>query len=171
MPKLKAPRPIIHVTEEIISNAIRKNSGACMIANAIRQQRPDASGVSVDLQTIRFSDPEKRLRYIWITPRVAVNALIRFDRGLPIPPFSFHLRSAQIISMSKRDRIAKTERKAHRFGKRQVVVTKNDQNTGLVGETIGGRAPPKAHASRTSQRIYGMRAYTLDDVIPMPEGA
>ena len=54
----------LDVTAELIATAIPRNSGHCMIADALRAAIPSARFISVDLQTIRWSDPETNRRYI-----------------------------------------------------------------------------------------------------------
>jgi hypothetical protein len=51
-----------------------------MIAEAIKQAVPRATNVSVDLSTVRWTDPEKKLRYTYLTPRAAQIALPAMTR-------------------------------------------------------------------------------------------
>jgi len=95
--RLTSPRITIVITAEIIAQSVARHSGHCFIAEAIRAAYPHFTTVTVDLATIRFSDPEKRLRYIYLTPRIVQVAIILFDRGEPPEPFRFVLwRAAQI---------------------------------------------------------------------------
>jgi hypothetical protein len=76
-----------------------------MIAEAIQQQRPDWKQILVDLQTIRWTNPRTRKRYVALTPEAAGAALVAFDRGDPVEPFSFALDPIQVTAMvSKRNR-------------------------------------------------------------------
>jgi hypothetical protein len=105
----RAPSPIVavQISETVIQNSVARDSSHCMIAEAIKEQRPEFTNVSVDLSTIRSSDPVKRLRYIYLTPRAAQIALIEFDRGTQPAPFAFTLRqAAQIVrgSMPRKER-------------------------------------------------------------------
>ena len=83
----------ISVSRETIERATQRDSRHCMIAEAIRDARPDAQFVSVDIQTIRFSIPFKRIRCTYLTPRIAQLALVRFDQGRSLEPFQFHCSS------------------------------------------------------------------------------
>lgn len=74
-------RVTIEVTEADIEQAVPKDSGHCAIADAIARQIPGAANVTVDLQTIRWSDRDKGKRYVYLTPRVAQILLLDFDRG------------------------------------------------------------------------------------------
>jgi hypothetical protein len=55
IPKPKGPRLTIRVDQDLIDFSKDRDSSHCMIAEAIRDARPDVRAVSVDLQTIRFS--------------------------------------------------------------------------------------------------------------------
>ena len=89
----------IDVTQPIIDQSEEKNSDHCMIADAIRVALPDANAVSVDLMTIRYTDPVKRQRYIYLTPREVQRALINFDQGEHAAPFTFKLKNpVQVVA-------------------------------------------------------------------------
>lgn len=91
---------VVDVTEADIERAIPADSGHCAIADAIQRQLPGASKVSVDLQTIRWSDRAAGVRYVYLTPRVAQALLLDFDNGDReyCQPLSFRLQNpAQVI--------------------------------------------------------------------------
>jgi hypothetical protein len=94
-----APRVAIEVSENRIDNAAKSDSGHCMIADSIKEQVPGATYVSVDLATVRWSDPKKGERYVYLTPVVAQQALVNWDFGVRIEPFKFTLRNAQVTYM------------------------------------------------------------------------
>jgi hypothetical protein len=97
-----SPKVLIRVTDDLIETALPKNSEHCMIADAVKVAFPTAKAVSVDLATVRFSDPAKGLRYIYLTPRFAQAALVDFDEGRRPQAFQFELtRAAQIVTMYK----------------------------------------------------------------------
>lgn len=98
----RAPRVHVIVTKELIDVSIRKDSSHCMIAEAVKHARPTAENVSVDLQSIRFSERKRELRYVYLTPRVAQRALIDFDQGDPVMPFEFWLEDASVHRMALR---------------------------------------------------------------------
>ena len=166
----RAPSPTVEVTEEIISTAVERDSGYCMIAEAIRVAVPFCSSPNADLQTIRFSDPVRRQRYIYLTPRVVQQAIVDFDQGVKPEPFSFKLRGAQIVPMqhkgssppktpeqkaknaqevaeSKKRRMARMEFRERREG---------GPKPGSIPEIEGGTPPPVAPLSR--RRTFGLRA-------------
>jgi hypothetical protein len=81
----------ITVTRDHIDRAIKGNSHRCMIADAIRAAIPKARFILVDLQTIRWSDLNSDEREFYLTPAVAQQAIVAFDQGEKVDPFSFTL--------------------------------------------------------------------------------
>lgn len=127
-----APRVIVDVPGEIIATAIRNSSGHCMISASIQVAIPDASYISTDLQTIRWTNLKKRERYVYLTPPVAQQALIKFDRGdEDILPFRFRLYQGQTTSMrSEKPR-----------GRRALVRAEGSSDANQLQAT-GGKPPP-----------------------------
>lgn len=110
MSKELKSRVRLAVTPELIADATLGDSGHCMIAEAVKEALPWARHVSVDIQTIRYSDPSTRARYIFLTPRMAQDALVAFDAGEEIVPFRCELRSPHITTMqSHKDPKPRTE--------------------------------------------------------------
>lgn len=93
-------RVVIDVTPAMIERAEKKDSSHCMIADAVRAAIPEAKSVSVDLVTIRFTDPTKSQRYIYLTPLNAQQALVDFDQGRHTEPFKFVLAKAVQVAAS-----------------------------------------------------------------------
>jgi hypothetical protein len=84
----------VEVTAEdidVAKGAERCNSRNCMIARALRRKKPDWLSITVDLMTIRYTDPKTRERRIYLTPPRAAGALVDFDEGVDLKPFSFML--------------------------------------------------------------------------------
>jgi hypothetical protein len=178
----------IEVTKELIEDAKGRDSSHCMIAEAVKAAFPEASYVSVDLQTIRFSDPVKRLRYTYLTPRIAQIALIDFDQEVTPEPFDFTLRRGQVTLSGGREgrerrRLSEAEQQQRAAaGKRgnearratlksqELVGTKQKlhgagpggDDVGVVPEKLGGKTPPKARAKDgtpiSRRREFGIRA-------------
>src|SRR6516165_8567350 len=157
-PEETFPKSKIRVTSEIIEQACRTNKRTCMISESIRNQLKGVTAITTDLMTVRYSDPEKGLRYIFHTPRTAQVALMRFDAGKPIKPFTFRLRGGQVVSMVKRD--GSREKQRHNLGRHRVV-TRKEANGGTVSEIIGGKSPPKLppHPSHQSIRSFGLGGF------------
>lgn len=176
-----APYVTCHVTQEMIDLSLRKNSGHCMTADAIQLAFPGATNISVDIQTIRFSDNQRRLRYIYLTPRKVQQYIIDWDDGIKIPPFSFVLRGGHVTEMGTHvyNRIdlssygvrgaesAKHERTKNR--KKLPVDAKLKQNRGLGGNiptVVGGDEPPVSRYSL--RREFGLRAFQRRHPLPEP---
>jgi hypothetical protein len=98
----------ITVTQEIIETSIKRESQHCPIAETIAATVPRATNVLVDTATIRWTDPDKGLRYIYLTPIVAREAIFAIDRGDPVEPFAFYLRSAQVRGVRRKDGVNAT---------------------------------------------------------------
>jgi len=95
----------VEITQEQIELATRASSSHCMIAEALQVAIPEAKLIAVDLQAIRFTDPNKRQRYTYLTPPVAQSKLVAFDQGWPLEPFKFTLRTpVQVIAAGTRKR-------------------------------------------------------------------
>lgn len=120
----------MHVTPEIIDRAVVRNSGHCLVADALKAAMPDATRVSVDLQTIRFTLPSTGRRFIYLTPESAQHLLIDFDQG--ICPIETNLRLSRPIQS------VPINRKADRGVSGVEQITHNGQS---VKVKVGGHAP------------------------------
>jgi hypothetical protein len=165
-----SPRLTVEVTAEIIAASVQRDSAHCMIAEAIRAAYPGAVRVSADLQTIRFTDPARQRRYVYLTPRVGQVALIDFDQGDLPAPFKFRLRGAQVTlsgMTARRDHRAAAPRKpeterqrkqrAAALGRARLAVgTPSARASGEVPARVGGKRPPLSTFAR--RRAFGLRA-------------
>jgi len=152
------PRQKIEVKEKDIRESCRKNANRCMIASAIRKQFPEAQSVYVDMLSIRWSDPERGLRYTYMTPKPVQNALIRFDMGLEIKPFYFQVRSGQVSGMRIRNKRVQLGRPRK---------TEKEENGAIVITKFGGVPPPRGvppHPSAQHIRHFGAGYFTKDYV-------
>jgi hypothetical protein len=158
----------IRVTKDEIQKAIPEDSSHCMIAEAIKACRPSASRVSVDIQTIRWSNLDKGERYIFLTPPSAQKAILQFDEGITPKPFCFRLRGGQIIEAvestprqrARKAKYARQKREVEKQSKMKAtsrqdikVTAIKDHNQAVI---IGGRAAPMTHVGR--RRTFGVRA-------------
>jgi hypothetical protein len=135
---------LIYVTEDHIEDSIRRSSGHCMIADAIKDSVPGAKRVSADLATIRYTRGENR--YVFLTPRAAQLALVQFDQGdESIEPFEFRLPQAAQITPVKKSGPRKIQPKADH-----------------APVVRGGRLPPEGPLSNNSRRgrirRFGLRS-------------
>lgn len=175
----RAPVVSIPITDKNIKRATRNDSSHCMIADSIIDALPNAKFVSVDLQTIRWSDLKTGFRYTYLTPRPAQEALILFDRGVVPPPFTLKLRGAQTSSVQRVARGKggkRTFTRQHKLGRRKLI--KAATSSGVVPDIVGGKPPMTAELAshskgtkrgnlpRGNRRQFGLRAFTLDDVLP-----
>jgi hypothetical protein len=79
----------VSITNRQWEQARQSDSGACLIADALKGQgfaRP-----SVDMATIRFTDPKTATRYVFLTPTEAQYILLGFDQGWSQPYDRFQL--------------------------------------------------------------------------------
>jgi hypothetical protein len=90
----------VKVTRELIERATQRDSRHCMIAEAIKAASPRYLNISVDLQTIRYTDPRTKKRYTCLTPPVAGHALVEFDQGRPVEPFAITLKPVHVVASS-----------------------------------------------------------------------
>lgn len=135
-----SPRFVMDITQHIIDAAVPKDSGHCMVADALKAALPEATSISVDLQTIRFSDPARGLRYIYLTPPDAQEALIMFDEGHKPSPFRCQVaRAIQIVSMFRRNSYG-TAVKVHDLGRKHI----QPEGKHARPTVIGGKPPPVA---------------------------
>lgn len=100
MGRVKFSSPTIRVSlpQEARDEAIRSNSGGCLVADEIKRQYPHLSRISVDMATIRVSDSAKGVRYTYITPPAAQRALLSFDQGWDHPLEDVVIKRAAHIS-------------------------------------------------------------------------
>lgn len=146
-PTLKGTNRVIavNVAQPIVDQAEKRDSGHCMIADALRAAVPDAKSVSVDLVTIRFTDPSKRQRYIYLTPLRVQQALVDFDQGRHNGPFRFQLKKAvQVVESGERKMPDGTRKAPSRAVQKVVGAAGRNQPTKL-----GGDLPPRGALSST----------------------
>lgn len=197
-PKGYVSRVKIQVTAENIKQACKADSRHCMIADAISAQLPGVRNISVDLMNIRWSDPSTGWRYIYLTPKPAQYALVDYDMGLPIEPFSFQVRSGHATPMilgtgknRKRaqkvpeNKILKVSDKGtivHSVGRNSVPMCVKDsppesksapmRPRGAIGRNPvppGHKGRPyEWHPSHNSLRRFGMRGFT-EEYIKKPK--
>lgn len=99
--RVRVPRIDFEIDQDTINRSVARDSAHCMLSEALQQARPTARNINCDLAHMRFTDPEKNLRYTYLTPRVAQIALIYFDRGITPKPFRVRLRNAAVITRTR----------------------------------------------------------------------
>lgn len=167
----KSPKVTISITKELIEASKVRNSSHCMIAQAVKEAFPTASRVMVDLQSVRFTDPKKGLRYTYLTPERAKNALIEFDQGRIPPPFTCtlakaHITRANIKNLGVEEKAAIKNVSGRDPRNRPVIVHRKNKvdnrpprgSGGCIPELIGGRPPPIGKFA--TLRRFGLRMLT-----------
>jgi hypothetical protein len=89
----------IELTQRQIDESMQRNSSHCAGVAAIKATIPDATFVSVDIATVRFS--RNGCRYTCLTPTVLQQFVIDYDQGNPVAPIEFTLRPAFISKAGK----------------------------------------------------------------------
>jgi hypothetical protein len=155
---LTTPRVSIQVTSEIIERAARRDSGHCMIADAVRAAVPDAQSVSVDLATIRWTDREQNIRYTYLTPRAAQLALLDFDQGRTAIPFGFQLRRGQatVANVAAKRRTTTPAKHAKPPTTPELAPAPDSGRGGKVNR-VGGKPPPTGALSNAARVRVGKR--------------
>ena len=123
--KIPSPRFEINVTEDDINRAVPRSSRHCMIEYAIAHDVPNASRVIVDIQTIRWTDKARGLRYTFVTPAKVLALMLAWDEGHKPKPYSFRLRGAQITTSRAtvfQKGKGKTQKKIHKLGRRRPLI-------------------------------------------------
>lgn len=156
------PRVRINVTAELITISQRANSSHCMIAEAIKKAVPNATSVAVDISTCRFSDLSKGQRYVYLTPRIAQDAIVDYDEGKTPKPFQFLLRNAHVSKAGRgrnrpkaKDNAQAQPRHAASVPIRGRLVNSHGTKHGNIPIRVGGRRPPQLHI----RREFGLRAF------------
>lgn len=148
---------VLDITEEIINLALPRDSSHCVIADALKAAVPEARFVSVDLQTIRWTDPATGRRYIYLTPAPLQRLLVNFDQGERPEPFAARLGQPAQIARSGIGRRRAASKKAVAAGNRTITTPNVD---GKVPVVVGGHLPPTAALSSTRgrRRAFGLRS-------------
>jgi hypothetical protein len=139
----------LFITRELITDAVQRQSAHCLIAEAIRQQVPNACMVTVDMRTTRWSNPVTEERFVYLTPQLAQSIIIKFDQGIEIEPTEISMRNpVQIVRMRK----GQPPRDPGEPRKRPVMARMRSD-----GVIIGGRLPRIANMARL--RRYGAKTF------------
>src|SRR5260221_2046 len=162
----RSPKVTIEITPDLIESSKERDSLRCMVAEAVKKASLGAAFVSVDLQTIRFSDRNKGYRYTYLTPRSAQIALIEFDQGTTPEPFSFQLRGGQVTFSGSRpgQKAQRDEEKDAGHGNQKKatavkarLIRRDGSDTDPdrsrpVPEKVGARTPPTTPFARGTTR-------------------
>jgi hypothetical protein len=95
----------ISILQRHIDEAIEKNSSHCATAEAIKEQVPEARFISVDLQTVRWTDAIKKVRFVFLTPHaIQSGVIVPFDQGEreKCRPVTVTMRPCTVIKSGKK---------------------------------------------------------------------
>jgi hypothetical protein len=135
----------IPVEQRHIDRALERASSHCVIAEAIQEAIPDATFVSVDLQSVRWT--RKGLRYVCLTPYAARDLIIAFDQGErdKLVPCVLSMRPAQISRAGKRTRQTPSNDELRGTGltvsKKQIHISEPKRRCSS-GQLFQGAGPP-----------------------------
>jgi hypothetical protein len=157
----RAPKLKGDVLQTHIDFARNKNSAHCMTAQSLQEKYPHLKLWSVDIQTIRASDPIKGLRYTWLTPRIVQGNILKWDGGQEVKPFGFKLDGGHVTLMSGRKPGEKTKQPKSKKKVRQALrkaTLRQRRGGNSVPERVGGKEPPRPTFS-SNRREFGIRAW------------
>jgi len=155
---------LITVSQEDIAAAKKGNSGHCMIADAIRRANGNAKNVSVDVQTVRWTDRRNGIRYVWLTPVTAQEALIKFDQGIAPSPFAFRLNSHPIAETLAGHPSPPGTGRPRKKPRQHVRVQRKGK--GAIQVTTVGKRPPRIAALPGNRRRFGLKQLKIGMLDP-----
>jgi hypothetical protein len=135
-------------TQPISVKITQSNSGACLIADAIKEQYPHLSRVSVDMVTIRVTDQARGLRLLYLTPPPAQHLLLSFDQAWPKPIDEITVRRpvqvTRIVAQRPGRKAANEVRRRDRLDVLEAKIAKGDALTRneKISLTMLRKAPP-----------------------------
>jgi hypothetical protein len=168
-----APHVTLNIAQEIIDVAVVADSSHCIYADAVKAACPWATHISVDVQTIRFTDPRRGLRYTYLTPRSAQIGIIKFDQGHgDIQPHRVQLRNGQVTRSGARRAAGKTATEAQMDALRKAQETRyqgagvHDAGAEAAAEAAGARVAPMGsrHPRQAGARAAHQPGERRDDV-------
>lgn len=177
--------PVLNISigQRQYEQAIRSNSGGCLIADAIKEQYPHLAVISVDMATVRVRDGEKGLKYTYLTPALAQHLLIAFDQGWRQPVESLTIKTAvkiDHITRSPSDKRSKAQYREERIAELENKLDLGEELTppekaALSRMTNPNRKPPKPRPSSagpiTDVITSGNRPATIVGGKPIPQQA
>ncbi len=155
----------VNITEPLIQRATQRDSRHCMIAEAIMAAQPHYRNVTVDLATMRWTNPRTGKRYVALTPEAARQALVLFDQGQPIEPFTIALHAIQATANPKRtgERYADGKPKRTKVGRGQ-------EQLRADGTIVGGQPLPTGHLAGGGDVVSNRKHTRRAQQRPRPDG-
>ena len=156
----------VAVGQEEIEKAHRANSKKCMIVRSIERDYPTLTRIVVQKNDVRVTDPDRNVIYTFDMAPLARAAILKWDMGEPVEPFTFKLRHPVI---------------------RERMIKKHTGHMGTAGNkpatrSLGVLRHPKTAESRAMMgrdRVFGAKLWTTELAklrhllmgMPMTEGA
>jgi hypothetical protein len=174
-----SPTLSLTISAEQYERAKQSDSGACLIADAIKSQYPNMSSVSVDMATIRCSDRKRGVRFTYLTPPEAQHLLLSFDQGWSNPTESVTIRRAVKINAITRtkgkDGTAATKlRREERRAQLEARVADGDELTTSEKRALTQLRKPyvpvERPASQPAPVVTGQSIPTVVGGQPIPQG-
>lgn len=153
-------RITIEVTQADIDRARRQDSYRCVVVQAIARTLPNAHGITVDTQTIRFTIDGERRQYL--TPAGAAMYVVAFDAGDKLEPFRFRITSPRLVAQTVRTPRGHEIHAANQRARNASVGHSSEGSTPLqsdAGERTrrGGSKPTRLVFGSNGRRSYGQR--------------
>jgi len=170
--RFTSPTLDVEITPDAHAAAVKSASGACLIADAIKRQYPNLTGISVDMATIRVTDRDAGLRFTYLTPPTAQHLLLSYDQGWPLAIDRVHVRRAvKIVPI----RESSTKRAANRDARRAELEAKVADGTATPHErgtlTRMRRQPKREHGDVRAQVKAGEHGAVVFGGRNLPRGA
>jgi hypothetical protein len=168
-PAFRSPTLELEITPEQYEKAVQSASGGCLIADAIKDQYPHLSGITVDMATIRASDKKKGLRYVYLTPPAAQHMLLSFDQGWPQSADQVVVRSAVKVLPITRTK-AQAEARAARLAELEEKEKEGTLTTGEAAALGRIRKGPKKRAAKKGKSVANGNGTTVYGGTPPVQG-
>lgn len=152
----------VSVEQHHIDDSAQRDSRRCMIASALKEQHPHFQKIIVDLATIRWTNPRTKRRYVCLTPERAALALVEFDQGRKVDPFSFGMNYVQVTPTRAATEDAGADQLVIAGTERPKRVRRGRKRLRGDGVIVGGEPVPTGHlsnvqVSRNDYRVFGRR--------------
>jgi hypothetical protein len=72
---------VVEVKQHHIDASLERSSSHCAFAMALKEAIPHARFISIDIQSCRWTDPIKGVRYVALTPHAVRDLILAFDQG------------------------------------------------------------------------------------------
>jgi hypothetical protein len=180
--KFSSPTLVLKITPEQHERAVKSDSGGCLIADAIKDQYPQLTGITVDMATIRVSDRQAGMRYTYLTPPIAQHLLLAFDQGWPQPADELVVKRAVKITPimrpkgGPRSRVAVAARREARIAELEAKLAAGEQLDAGETRALGRMRHAKPAPDRPSTRgapdikIDSTRGAIVYGGNPVPQG-